>query len=105
MRLETLYLNFGTASPEDQAKYISEYRLRRMQDLEKTPPSKKRSQSAKTTKLELTDEEKIVMKMLGLKQKDILALRATAIEVEEEEVEETGDLFKDSTFDEEEESE
>lgn len=101
MRLENLYLNFGTSSPEEQAKYISEYRLRRAQDLEKVPTSKKRSQSVKP-KLELTEEEKVVMKMLGLKQKDILALRSTAIEAEDE-VEETGDLFSDTILEEEEE--
>lgn len=101
MRLENLYLNFGDASSESQAMYISLYRLRRAQDLERIPSSKKRSVSVKP-RLELTEEEKVVMKMLGLKQKDIIALRSMSTEVEEE-VEETGDLFKDNTFDEEEE--
>jgi hypothetical protein len=102
MRLENLYLNFGTGSSEEQAKYISEYRLRRAQDLERVPTSKKKSVSTKS-KLELTEEEKVIMKMLGLKQKDILALRSMTVEAEEETVEETGELFKDETFDEEEE--
>lgn len=100
MRLENLYPNFGTASPEDQAAYISVYRLRRAEDLAKLSTYKKR-QSSISSKPELTEEEKVVMRMLGLKQKDILALRAS-LEVEEES--DNGiELFADSTFEGEEE--
>jgi len=101
MRLENLYLNFGTSSPEAQAEYISAYRLRRAQDLEKIPTPKKKGGSVKT-RLELTDEEKTIMKLLGLKQKDIFALRATSLEAEEDDAEETGELFKEDSLDEEE---
>jgi hypothetical protein len=103
MRLENLYLNFGEASPEMQALFIASYRLKRAQDMEKPSTYKKKVVSIKV-RLELTEEEKVVMKMLGLKQKDILALRATSTEVEAEEPgEETGDLFKDELLEEEEE--
>jgi hypothetical protein len=99
MRLENLYLNFGKSTSEQQAEYIAIYRLRRATDLEKTPTSSKKKSSVTRSKIDLslTDEEKAVMKMLGLKQKDILALRDA---VGESEVEESGDLFKDSTFEE-----
>jgi len=100
MRLENLYLNFGTSSSEAQAEYITAYRLRRAQDLEKIPTSKKKGVTAKP-RLELTDEEKAIMKLLGIKQKDIFALRSIALEAEEE-VEETGELFKEDSLDEEE---
>lgn len=79
MRLENLYSNFGLASPEDQAAYISAYRLRRAEDLEKSFARSKKKSTASRSKIDLslTDEEKRLAKMLGLKQKDMLALRAS----------------------------
>lgn len=100
MRLEQLYFNFGDALPEEQLAFISSYRLRRAQDLEKSVPSKKKTTTSTKIKLELTPEEKMIMKMLGLKQKDVIALREAKI-TEEEDDELSGELFKDSTFDEE----
>lgn len=100
MRLEQLYLNFGKSSPEEQLAFISSYRLRRAQDLEKSVPSKKKSSTSTKVKLELTAEEKMIMKMLGLKQKDVIALREAKISEEEDE-ELSGELFEDPTFDEE----
>ncbi len=97
MRLEDLYENFVTASPEQQARIISAYRLRRAEELAKpTPTAKKQTtSSASRSKIDLSAEEKAVMKMLGLKQKDILALRAT-VEVEEDE--DDASLLADNTF-------
>lgn len=83
MRLEDLYQNFGKATPAMQAKYISEYRLRRDQDLSKTPtwPKQKKVPTGKRKpKVVLTPEEKTLMKLLGLKKKDVVALRAIAEE-------------------------
>lgn len=101
MRLENLYKNFGESSPEEQAEYIASYRLRRAEDLDKIPSSRKKSPTVKTSKIDisLSDEEKAIMKMLGLKQKDIIALRAT---VEDEVVEDAVGLLNDNTFEEEE---
>ena len=103
MRLENLYENFGTATPERQAEFISAYRLRRAEELSKPATTSKRrmtTSSVSRSKIDLSDEEKALMKMLGLKQKDMIALRATA-EVEEEE--DGTALLTDNTFDEEEE--
>ena len=97
MKLHQLYENFGEATPEKQQEYIAAYRLRRAQDMEKPSTFKKKRASVSTTpKPVLSEEEKMLAKLLGLKQKDILALRNVA------EVEETvsGDeeLLTDSTF-------
>jgi len=102
MRLEDLYTNFGKSPPEEQLKYIAEYRLRRATDLAAIPSTKK--SPAKKSKIdlsgiELTQEEKAIMKMLGLKQKDIAALRASV--QEEVSMSDDKDLFKDELFEEE----
>jgi len=77
---------------------VAEYRLKRATDLESVQAEKKRSTTSRppANKVVLTEEEKAVMKMLGLKVKDLLALRS----VQEDIVEETGNLFEDSTFEE-----
>ena len=100
MQLKDLYKNFGTSTPEEQAEYISQYRLRRAGDLEAMPTvQKRRSTTGVSTKAKLTlsEEEKLLMKMLGLKQKDILAVRAKL--ADESDIEENGvELLQDSTF-------
>jgi len=79
MRLENLYPNFGTSSPEAQAAYMSVYRLRRAEDMEKpsTYPKKKASSPGDRSLIDLSYEEKALMKKLGLKQKDMILLRAS----------------------------
>jgi hypothetical protein len=98
MRLEGLYPNFGRSSPEMQVNMLATYRLKRMEDLAKTPTSKKRSPASQTTPV-LTEEEKVIMKLLGLKQKDITALRSSTDEVD---TEDGADLFKDAGYEEDE---
>lgn len=86
MRLENLYENFGNASPEEQAQYISEYRLRRAEDLSNTPSYPKTTTKTTNTtksKIQLTDEEQVLMKLLGVKKKDMIALRALSSDEEE----------------------
>jgi hypothetical protein len=106
MRLENLYKNFATSSIEEQMLFIRDYRLRRSIDLDK--PSTYKSKSVKTSKIDvsgLTEEEKKIMKLLGLKQKDIVALRAAAskeVGVEDDDDAQV-ELFSDSTFSEDEE--
>ena len=83
MRLENLYENFGLASPERQAEYVVNYRLLRAQDMDKpsTWPKVKVSKRVAKVKVELTEEESNLAKLLGIKKKDILALRLlTSIE-------------------------
>ena len=99
MRLENLYPNFGQIPPEEQLAYISLYRFKRAEDMSK-PATYKRKKVVKT-KVEFSEEDKALMKLLGLKPKDLLALKESVEEEEQEE--ETGELFKDSTFEEEEE--
>jgi hypothetical protein len=97
VRLEQLYKNFGSSSVEDQTAYIVEYRLKRAKDLETIPKSKP-STTSKKISYELTDEEKALMKMLGLKKKDIEALRSATSNGDAEETGTSEELFKDDTF-------
>ena len=83
MRLENLYPNFGLASPEAQAEYITSYRLRRAEDMDKPSTWPKKKAAAKSAKQAIsppTEEEKVLMKLLGLKKKDIISLRALSTE-------------------------
>jgi hypothetical protein len=102
MRLEQLYPDFSSLPSEAQTADLSAYRLRRAQDLNK-PPAEKKPTTGKRSQydLSLTDEDKALMKMLGIKPKDLLALRAATAEpeVEENESDDT-DLLKEDTFDE-----
>lgn len=105
MRLEGLYKNFGTSTPEEQAEYVAAYRAKRAADLVLAPaPARKKSSSPKPagSKIDLSDAEKALMKSLGLKPKAILALRAVQTPESSEEEDETGaELFQDGTFSEE----
>lgn len=101
MQLGQLYKNFGTSSPEEQAEYVAAYRLRRAADLATTPANKKRKLTAGTVlkKLVLSEEEKLLMKLLGLKQKDILAMRELKTSIDEADMNDAT-LLNDSTFEE-----
>ena len=78
MRLENLHHNFGESSPEDQAKYVTDYRARRAEDMAKEPtwPKPKKLTKKRIAALPLTPEEEQVMKLLGLTKKDVIAMRA-----------------------------
>lgn len=71
MRLENLYPNFAKSPPAVQLQLLAEYRLKRAEDMAK--PNTFRVKKASATAL--TEEEKVVMKILKLKKKDILAMR------------------------------
>lgn len=101
MRLENLYENFSKAIPERQVAIIAAYRLRRAEDMAKPSTYKVKKKAVSSAKIELTAEEKVLAKLLGLKQKDILALRTTGEATEP--TEDASVLFKDSTFEEEDE--
>lgn len=103
MRLENLYENFGQALPERQAEMIAAYRFRRAEELARPVTTSKRratTSSVKRSKIDLSEEEKALMKMLGLKQKDMVALRESVDTVEDED---DAGLLNENTFDMEEE--
>ncbi len=79
MRLENLYPNFGLATPALQLSYVTSYRLRRAEDMLKTPnwpkPKKVKKKKLKVKTQPLTNEERTLMKLMGLKKKDILVMR------------------------------
>jgi len=76
MRLENLYQNFANISSEAQSRYISEYRAKRAEDMAKTPTWPKPTKTkAKAKASQLTEEEKTIMNLLGLKKKEVIALR------------------------------
>ena len=105
MRLENLYKNFGTSTPEEQVAFISAYRLHRASDLVSTSETKTTSRTKrfpdKTSIFDVSEEEKALMKILGLKMKDVATLRA----LQEEDTKDTDDveLLRDSLFEGEEE--
>lgn len=102
MRLEDLYTDFSALDAAKQLEFVAAYRLRRATDLE-TVPIKTIARSAPArakTKVVLSSEEKALLKMLGIKQKDIAVLKAAAVEDKEDE-ETASALFKDDTYEEE----
>lgn len=73
MRLENLYPNFVTAPPELQLQLLSTYRQKRAEDMEKPNTFRVKATAAKANAL--TPEEETIMKLLGLKKKEVLAMR------------------------------
>lgn len=95
MRLEHLYEDFVLMDEAKQLQFIQDYRVRRQSDLSSVVKS-----SRVTSKIGITEEERVIMKVLGLKMKDIVALRKANI-VEEPE-DNGGDLFNEAILEEEE---
>lgn len=106
MKLNQLYENFGEATPERQREIIAAYRFRRAEDMFRPSAYKKKTPSTRV-KIELTEQEAFVAKVLGLKPKDIIALRTTVTPEEENDTvaDNAADLFKDSTYEGEDEDE
>ncbi len=79
MRLENLYPDFSSAHPSQQESQVISYRLRRAEDMLKTPtwpkPKKKSKAKAKKKPAVLTADEKVLMALLGLKKKEVIAMR------------------------------
>ena len=99
MRLENLYENFGQLSPEKQQGYIAFYRLRRAADMDKPAFKKKRkSGTAAPKKNELTEQEKLLMQLLGLKKNEVLALRSITEDSEVEANMDDEKLLQDPTY-------
>lgn len=81
--LEHLRENFNLLSPEDKVRFIRNYRTRRAADLAKPATYGRKNTKSKETvtkyqQLGLSPEEIEVCKALGLKPKDIIALKEQA---------------------------
>lgn len=105
MRLENLYSNFADQSSEEQIAFVIAYRQRRAEDMSRLVSTKvkgKKSTSGKESIIDLSDEEKTLMKALGLKKKDMIALRqlSSVEEPQAEEDEHAADIFKEDTYEE-----
>lgn len=98
MRLENLYPNFLSLTPEAQLAYVASYRLCRAKDLTLFRTKRKAKPKSTGSKIDLSDEEKAVMKLLGLKPKDLIALRT--LQIDDETSAEDEKLFTDETFEE-----
>ena len=76
MKLENLYTDFLSLTPPLQEVFLFEYFTRRQQDLLNPVRFVKRTpRKASAEQLKFTDEEKALMKVLGLKQRDLIKLR------------------------------
>jgi hypothetical protein len=85
MKLEDLYPNFLNLCESDQQAFVSSYRQRRLVDL--TPVLKQRDIS----KIDLSPEEEVVRKLLGMTKRDFINLKQlanTPMDAEEEEEDE-----------------
>ncbi len=80
MKLYELYPKFESLSDEDRCKFVAQYRKQRSLDLTKT--SKDKSKKEKESITAFSNEEKLMMKLLGLKAKDLRALKAMKLEQE-----------------------
>ena len=97
MRLENLYTNFATMSPEEQTIFVADYRFRRAEDMDK--PSTYQKKKGKVAKPEFSEDEKAVMKALGIKPKDFLLLRAAMpAQAQEDTIINDDELLEDKTF-------
>ena len=92
MQLQQLYEDFATLSPAGQLEFVFSYRKARAMDLVEV---KTKSKQPVVSKIDISDEEKVVMKLLGLKMKDILALRTMNMQEEPDEDNDT-DLFDEN---------
>jgi hypothetical protein len=69
MKLYELFSNFVKLSSLERMKFLRSYRAKRALELENNIKNKRKS------KLSLTQEEKDLMKSLGIKQKDLALLK------------------------------
>ena len=69
MKFHQLYNNFLELSPLEREAFIRKYREERARDLERS------SKGKKTPSISLTEEEKTLLKTLGISKKDLLSLK------------------------------
>ncbi|OQB74765.1 MAG: hypothetical protein BWX92_02883 [Deltaproteobacteria bacterium ADurb.Bin135] len=97
MKLEQLYQDYNELSSEEKLYFISQYRQRRSEDLRKEVVGKK---GKKSNTVELTTAEKLLLKTLGITQKDLKALKAMqeSLPEPEESEEDVAVLFDESNI-------
>jgi hypothetical protein len=86
-KLEHLFPLFNEVSEEEQIQIIRNYRLKRNVDID----SFINSQKSKPNKMTFTDEEKVIMKLLGISPKTLGVLKSMEEPEEEEDDEEVSD--------------
>lgn len=96
MKLEEMYPNYLFLPPEGQVAYISAYRHKRMQELANVVLDTARKVKETSKNDVLSEEEKKILKKLGISMKDYSALNAISDDVEDDNPE---DFFKDDSFD------
>lgn len=69
MKFHQLYNNFLELSPLEREAFVRKYREERARDLEQS------SKRKKTPSISLTEEEKVLLKTLGINKKDLLSLK------------------------------
>jgi len=69
MKFHQLYNNFLELSPLEREAFVRKYREERARDLERS------SKGKKTSPVSLTEEEKALLKTLGINKKDLLSLK------------------------------
>lgn len=96
MKLEEMYPNYLFLPLEGQIAFIASYRLRRMEDMANVPQERTRKVK-ETSKIDiLTDDEKKVLKKMGISLKDYSGLRAVENGEEDDSPE---NYFRDDSFD------
>jgi hypothetical protein len=91
MKLEQMYPNFLIMSEAEKVSFVAGYRQKRNLDLNSIPEKEKSVRS----KIDVTEEERAVLKMLGISLGDVKSLRG---QESFESPEETAALFEDNTF-------
>ena len=70
MKLYELFLDFTKLSYSERVEFLRSYRAKRALELEENIKSKRGN-----TKVSLSEEEKVLIKALGITQKDLKALK------------------------------
>ena len=96
MKLEEMYPNYLFLPPESQAAFIAAYRHKRMQELANVVQGSVRKVKETSKNDVLSEDEKRILKKLGISVKDYAAMHAISDDVEEDNPE---DFFKDDSFD------
>jgi hypothetical protein len=92
-KLEDLYTDFLSLTPNMQEMAFLTYAQRRQEDLlSGVRFVTKKPRKATTETIQLTDAEKKLMKSLGLKQSDLVKLRTSIAIPEDEDDEDEGEL-------------
>jgi ornithine cyclodeaminase/alanine dehydrogenase-like protein (mu-crystallin family) len=87
-KLEQLYPDFMSMSEVEQTEFIRAYRNKRITDLQEVT-----NYTAKKNTARLTDDEKALLKSLGISAKDLIALKSLTGGDQEDEEEEDTDVI------------